>query len=209
VRLRGIAALALWAGCGAAPLDNPSGSCGSRADGGRAGYHAPGDSQWLPDCEPPLAREYWRVFSSDGKTGYIIPRPDGAAELQEACAAIAHQLGRLLDKYPLCRPAQTDAEVKAVNSMDTADALQLTHFLHTQLRFTKIETGPGIAPFPIPGDIIDGCALRGGPSSSPELQAICERERERLRTGHAIGFRYTGPGAVELVARLNELYGIP
>jgi len=37
---------------------------------------------------------------------------------------------------------------------------------------------------------------------------MCDREAERLRTGLEIGFSYQGPAAVELAARLNELYGV-
>jgi hypothetical protein len=55
--------------------------------------------------------------------------------------------------------------------------------------------------------ILDACALPPK-ASSPELTQICERERERLRSGNDIGFSYEGPGAVELVKRLNDLYGV-
>jgi hypothetical protein len=78
--------------------------------------------------------------------------------------------------------------------------------MHGMLRFT----GGGdseIAPYPLPSDIVDACALHPE-AASADLRAICERERDRLQSGHGIGFSYTGPGAVELVALLNELYGI-
>jgi hypothetical protein len=195
-------------GCGLGQLPNPSGTCGSRTDGGRAGYHAPGDTQWLPDCQAPLRREYWRVFSEDGKIGYIIPRPDGAPELSPVCGDPGHELRDLVLKHALCEAASSPAAVEAVNSIPAADALRLTRFLHGKLKFLTTQTGLGIQPFPIPGDIVDACGIRGG-SASADLRAICERERDRLRSGHDIGFTYTGPGAVELVERLNELYGIP
>jgi hypothetical protein len=201
-------AVTLVSGCGLGQLPNPSGSCGSRKDGGRAGYHAPGDGQWLPDCQAPLAREYWRVFSEDGRVGYIIPRPDGAPELGAVCGDPGHELRSIVDEHALCQAASSAAAVEAVNSIPPADALRLTRFLHGKLKFLPTQGGLGIQPYPIPGDIIDACGLRAG-SASAELKAICDRERERLRSGHDIGFSYTGPGAVELVARLNELYGIP
>ena len=76
-------AFAVGTGCGQSDINNPTGMCGTRSDGARAGYHAPAENDiWVPDCQNPLAREYWRVFSQDGGTGYVIPRPDGTPELQ-------------------------------------------------------------------------------------------------------------------------------
>ena len=95
-----------------------------------------------------------------------------------------------------------------INHIDLLAALSVTHFLHTQLKFAVTEDPLGVRPFPMPTDVIDACAL-GGEMNSLELEAICQRERERLRSGNDIGLSYTGAGAVELVARLNGLYGIP
>jgi len=88
-----------------------------------------------------------------------------------------------------------------------ADALMLAHFLHTQLRFMHVDDSR-VVPFAPPTDILDACALHPA-TNSPALRQICERERDRLRSGTDVGFAYSGPGAVELVERLNELYGIP
>jgi hypothetical protein len=93
-----------------------------------------------------------------------------------------------------------------VNDVALADALRVAHFLHGRLRFATTGGGLGITPYPLPSDIVDACALHGG--SSKELEALCQRERDRLASGTDLGFTYEGPGAVELVARLNELYGI-
>jgi hypothetical protein len=98
-------------------------------------------------------------------------------------------------------------QVNLVNDMLPADALLLTRFMHQRLRFAIGPASNGITPSPIPTDIMDACGLHPQMNSA-DLTAICERERGRLRSGYDIGFSYQGPGAVELVARLNELYGI-
>lgn len=202
-------------GCGSASqrpdnaplaITNPSGTCKAPDDGARAGYHTPQDSMWLRDCKNVLAREYWRVFARSQTSAYVMPRVDGAPELAPACSSSAHELHPLAVRYALCEPASSEAAVDRVNDMLPADALTIAHFLHTQLKFVA---GPeSIRPFPIPTDILDACQLSPA-QNSPELVAICERERQRLQSGHDIGFNYEGPGAVELARRLNELYGIP
>jgi hypothetical protein len=161
----------------------------------------------VPDCQNELLREYWRVFSDEGTSAYMIPRPDGAAEIQPVCADASHELRPLVDRYGLCVAAGGIDQVNVINSMDLKDALRIGHFLHTQLRFVTTTPGSGISPFPIPSDIIDACVLPGR-TNSADLEVICQRERDRLRSGADIAFSYTGPGATELVARLNELYGI-
>jgi len=189
-------------------ITNPSGSCGTRDDAGRAGYHVPADDDvWVPDCQNTLAREYWRVYSQDGLTGYVIPRPDGAPEFSTPCADPQHELHLLVVRYGLCSAAGSPEQANIINHIDLPDALHLTHFLHGQLKFVAAQDGSGIEPFPIPGDIVDACAL-GGAMNSSDLEAICQRERDRLQSGIDIGFSYTGPGAAELVMRLNQLYGI-
>jgi hypothetical protein len=95
-----VVASLLMAGC--SDIQNPSGSCGTREGGGRPGYHSPGGSTWVPDCQNELLREYWRVFSDEGTSAYMIPRPDGAAEIQPVCADASHELRPLVDRYGLC-----------------------------------------------------------------------------------------------------------
>lgn len=189
-------------------LHNPTGDCVAPDSGARAGYHAPGDSQWLPDCENTLAREYFRVFVTESGSAYLMPRPDGYVGLQHACTTEAHPLHRIVVEHALCQPASTPAEVQRANSLSPSDALAIAHELHASLRFVASEEGLGITPFPIPSDIVDACKLHSN-ADAPELAAICDREEERLASGHDIGFSYEGPGAVALAQRLNELYGIP
>lgn len=200
--------VAASAGCDRVTIANPSGTCGTRRGEVRSGYDVPDDDDiWVPDCQNPLTREYWRVYSRDGVTAYVIPRPDGAPELATSCADSQHKLHPLLIRYELCSAASSMEQVEVINHIALGDALVVTNFLHTQLRFVNTEVGLGIQPFPIPADIVDACALGGGMNSS-DLEAVCQRERDRIRSGLGIGFSYSGPGAVELVARLNELYGV-
>lgn len=185
---------------------NPTGACGTRTDAARAGYHSPAGAPWVPDCQAPLRREYWRVFATDADHGYTMPRLDGVSLLAPVCRDSEHPLRAIVDTYGLCDAARTPEDVARVNHLLIADALRITHALHGSLRFVPTEGGSGIDPFPIPSDILDACALPG--TLSPELQAICQREVDRLQSGLGIGFTYMGTGGVELVARLNELYGV-
>jgi hypothetical protein len=202
--------LVLAMGCGRAnrSVVNPTGSCGTRADPGRVGSDASSDT-WVPDCQNPLLREYWRVKTTDGTSAYTIPRLDGTPQLQPSCADANDALHALVERYALCAAADSEAKVNLVNNMELADALLLTHFLHARLKFAvqeAIASAPdttSIEPYPLSGDILDACALH---PNSPELQAMCVRERNNLMGG--LGLTYTGPAAVELAARLNELYGV-
>jgi len=193
---------------GSAPLAvNPSGSCRAEGDGSRAGYHVATNSEWLPDCQNPLEREYFRVFAQSATSTYMIPRPDGSPYLQPVCADPSHALRPLVDRYALCDAADSEAKVNLANDMLPADALDLARYMHGQLRFEVTDDFAGLSPYPFPSDIIDACELHPAENSA-EFEAICKRERDRLKSGFDIGFSYTGPGAVELATRLNELYGI-
>lgn len=66
----------------------------------------------------------------------------------------------------------------------------------------------GIAPGVVPTDVLDACALHEVPAGS-ELANICVQEQLRAEQHNDIGLFYRGAGALELAARLNELYGIP
>jgi len=184
-------------------IANPTGSCVAPDDGSRAGYNGPGP--WLPDCQSALLREYWRVFAASENGAYMLPRPDGAPGLGAPCLGPQHPLASIVQKYGLCSAAMGSEQVDKVNNMNVTDAFAVARYLESQLVF--VATDVTIEPFPIPVDIIDACALHAS-SNSAELTAMCQRESGRLKSGEDIGFTYTGPGAVELAARLNELYGI-
>jgi hypothetical protein len=198
--------LVLWtAGCDQSGIANPTGSCATADRGARAGYHDPGDSQWLRDCQNPRKRDYWRVFARSATSAYTIPRIDGDEGLQPICADPQHPLAPLTHKYPLCRQAENDAELALINGMLPADALALTHFLHVNLRFHPTPNGP--APYPVSPDFFDACNMPR--ASSADFQAVCAREEENVRSGFPIGLVYRGTAAAEMSERLNELYGVP
>lgn len=189
-------------------IANPTGQCTASSDGSRAGYHGANGDQWLPHCQTPLKREYWRVFATDNKTAYTIPRMDGDPLLSPACGNPKHGLHALVQQYRLCQPA-TDAQTTSIiNAMLPADALVLTFFLHSQLRFRASEGkgGSGVSPYAIPSDVIDACKLKQGTQSSA-LVAVCKIVRSTVASGFDKGISY-GSAAPELADRLNELYGV-
>lgn len=199
--------LSALTGCTETESANAGERCVREGDGGREGYHFPAGSTWVPDCENVLQREYWRVFTDDDRVGYIIPRPDGSAAVQPICSSPEHPLHALVNQYLLCHAAETAEQVDIVNAIDLTDALRLTHYLHTELEFVAVP-GVGIQPYPMPDDIILACELGGQPGSA-DLEALCQRERDRLASGDAFAFSYDVPGAGELATRLNQLYGVP
>jgi len=163
---------------------------------------------WVPDCQNPLLREYWRVFSSDGVSAYAIPRPDGAPELGVPCADPQAELHSLVDRYELCATAGA-ADPSVINNIQLSDALRITHYLHTQLKFVvSSQYFLGIQPFAIPADVVDACALDGG-SNSTDLESICQYVRDYALKGVEAPFTSTDAGTSELAMRLNQLYGIP
>ena len=200
--------LALMFACSTSTAENPTGACTAPSDGSRAGYHAANGLQWLPHCQNPLKREYWRVFVGNANTAATIPRLDGDPLLMPVCGDAQHKLHPLVKKYRLCQPASDQETVEVVNAMLPDEALALTLFLHSQLRFRAVE-GKGslnIAPYAIPSDVVDACKLRKDTQSSA-LIAVCEAVRASIKNGWE---KSTGYGAAvpELVERLNELYGI-
>jgi hypothetical protein len=201
---------------GSLAIANPTGDCTAEA-GVRPGYSVPAQGTvWLPDCKNPLKREYWRVYAVASHSAYVLPRPDGAYQLDIVCNDDTHPLRPLIDRYRLCHVATaasvdgggSPGDVDVVNDMEPADALEITHFLHTQLLFEATEGMPGInlRPFAIPGDVLDACALHPGMNSS-ELTSDCHLEQQYVDTGvePLPDFFRT---ATEMVRLLNELYGI-
>lgn len=164
---------ALWlAACPAAVVENPSGDCEAADDGGRRCYHAPepGD-QYLPDCDLPIDREYWRVFAQSEDSAYLIPRPDGAGLTWGICDGEDAELAALFDQYTLCAP---QVDVALVNALPPADALAIAHALHERLVFTVVDLGRGagaVEPAPIPTDLAEACA--GPAAGDPALVDLC------------------------------------
>ena len=185
---------------------NPSGSCGVRTDGSRARYHRNVNATWVPDCQNTLHREYWRVFVRDGGEAAVIPRPDGAPGLRPICTDPRHELRSIVDRYMLCTAAASIEDVRVVNAMSASDALQITHFLHGQLRFRVVVSGGAahIHPLPMPSDVVDACESTRRPIS-PALDLRCQGARQP--EGMFVIYK-DREAAEDLASRLNELYGI-
>ena len=186
-------------------IDHPSGDCQADDDGSRLCYHSPepGDT-YLPDCEAPLQREYWRVFAQSEDSAYVIPRPDGATALAQLCEEADEATAALLESYTLC--GQTDIDL--VNAMDPADALEITHLLHERLAFTVVDLGEGyfdVDPFVPMDDVLAACETAGA-----ELDAYCEFQESRVDGDGCTDIAYlpTEEEAVALAAAVNALYGI-
>lgn len=183
---------------------NPSGDCVAPGNGSRAGYHSTTDP-WLLDCNNPLKREYWRVFTNPDKTAYIIPRPDGDPHWTIACRDPDMPIAKIASKYSLCDPAVEHGAVDQLNAMEPGLALEIAHYLHLHLVFAAPAGAAGFTPFPIPSDTLDACEVHPNENSA-DFAELCQRERDNSMG--LFGLTYEGPGAVELAARLNELYGI-
>lgn len=214
-------------GCSSWPqIQNPTGSCSAPDDGSRPGYHYPMESQWIPDCQNPLNREYWRVFVDANGRVSISPRVSSdinapfPSPFQPVCQDPDHDLAPLVQAYALCSPTLSAEDLALQEQMSVTEALLLTHFLHQELYFevsrydlSTEEVFEAITPRPIPSDILDACDLYPD-QNSPELSLICEWEREQVERADngypssLIGYNYGGPEGIELAHRLNQLYGI-
>lgn len=192
----------------AGAIENPSGTCEADDDGGRVGYHSPGvDDTYLPDCVPPLDREYWRVFAQDASSAYIIPRPDGAGLLYALCGN-GDSLASLFERYGMCADAVEDPSV--INSIAPSDALNITHALHSRLVFRACEDASGsssLLPFAPQADVLDACEL----TSDADAQDHCAEVRSLCDSNGVCVDREVVPNAAAataLASALNALYGI-
>ncbi len=207
-------------------VHNPTGSCLAPDSGVRVGYHYPLDSQWIPDCQNPLSREYWRVFVTSEGEVYTSPRIDAEinspfqSPFQPICQDPNHELAPIVEDYRLCAPMVSATDLALLPQMSLSEALTLTHFLHQQLRFevrtvdlSEVDSFETLTPWPIPSDIVAACELDPD-LNSPELSQRCEQEKTRLQRieegypADLAGRRYEGPVGIELAHRLNQLYGI-
>src|SRR5690606_37110897 len=169
----------LLAGCGgtARYVDNPTGDCEPESDGSRSGHSPTRDSQYLPDCDPPLLREYYRVFAQKDKTAYMIPRPDTAGIRYGYCNGDDQQLADLFDRNGLCVEV---ADPKVVNSMTPKDALWIAHLLHEKLFFVA-EDQDGtwdVRPGAFSDDVVAACDRAAVDLS--ESQVACRYHRDRV-----------------------------
>jgi hypothetical protein len=196
------------AGCGAGAT-NPTGDCEATGTGDIACYSvSEAGDVWMPDCEHPLDRAYWRVHarrSDDGEvTAYLLPRPDGAGAAFGVCDGPDAALAALFDGWGLCAPTLDAAGVARINALPLDDALAISHALHERLVFTAGgDDGSTIAPWPLPEDLEDACP---GTSAS----AACDAYLTAVCGASDIGVALTldEAQANELAAALNAAYGI-
>lgn len=196
-------------GCSATPhyVDNPTGDCEADGDGSRTG-HNPGDSQYLPDCDPPLEREYYRVFAQEDETAYMIPRPDAMGIRYGYCSGDDAELADLFERNGLCVEV---ADPDVVNSMTPEDALAIAHLLHENLVFVAEQQHGeswGVLPGAMTDDVVAACD-RAEVDLSDALDACrYHRDRASSKIHDDMGRIYTRAEAEQLAAGLNELYGI-
>jgi len=188
---------------------NPSGACVAPPGNGARPGHGPGEARYLPDCKPPLRREYYRVFAQSEQLAFMVPRPDDAAPTRALCASEAQgsPLRVLFDRYTLCSAV---ADVARVNAMTPADAMAIGHALHERMRFSAV--GGDVRPFPYADDMLAVCdaepALAQGALAE---RCAYERDLARRAAEGPIAEPYRLPPDPEgppLAAALNKLYGI-
>lgn len=199
---------ALLVGC-FEKVDNPTGDCRPADDGGRACVHAParGDT-YLPDCQAPLEREYWRVFAQSSTSAYILPRPDAAGLTYGICDGDDAALAALFDRNGLC---EETADPRVLNDMTPADALAVTRALHQRLVFEAVDAGDGawaILPAPFPDDLAAACELPVADVGAAQSACAVYGSRIQGDTCLDIGHVPSAEDAPILADALNQLYGV-
>jgi hypothetical protein len=161
---------------------------------------------YIPDCDLPLNRSFWRVWQMPDGSAYMIPRPDGAPALAGPCSDESDPLFETLDAIGLCDPncSSSQACIARVNSMTVEQALAISRFLHENLVFV-FDDALGFSPYPFEEDVIAVCEQY---MVSPGVVQYCDFHRARLAGGGDIGIIYEGEAAKELAVWVNDLYGI-
>lgn len=203
--------VACCVGCTSTPhyVDNPSGDCEAGYDGSRSG-HNPGDSQYLPDCDPALQREYYRVFAQEDETAYMIPRPDATGLAYGFCEGSDEERSDLFERNGLCVPTANTETVQKINSMTPSDALEIAHLLHERLVFRAAEGSSGwsVVPGLFLDDVVDACNRAAVDLSEAKDACADAKKRVTEKSQDDIGRSYTEAECKQLAPALNELYGI-
>ncbi len=187
------------AGCGmlSSAVVNPTGVCMPDTDGSRECYSVADDAAtYLPDCDGPLKREYWRVYAESEQLAYVIPRPDGMGLEFEICGG-GDELAELFERNGLCTES---GDPNVLNHMRAVDALAITHALHERLRFRAVPYSDewGTIPWAPPDDIAAACEM--GLLDDGDL---CEF----YSTCSTLAMIYDEDQAYLLASAMNALYG--
>ena len=189
---------------------NPTGSCEADSDGSRPCYHAPGESWYLPHCEPVLDRELWRVFAESEDSAYMIPRPDATGLDYGICDGEDAVLSDIFERNGLCEATVGPEQLEVINAMPLVDALDIAHALHERLEFTALaldETSWDISPWAPYDDRVAACNA----TSDPTLDDICD-ELESFFANDAcpnvVVLYSSQTEASAMASALNALYGI-
>ena len=195
---------------------NSTGDCAVSGSGDIDCYSVAGpDARWIPDCNHPRQRYYWRTFAEpvgDGTrnspTASMMPRPDGMGLVFGICDGEDPVLASLFDQNHLCKEILGSAEVDALNAMPLADALTISHALHQRLVFSPYahpQGGWDITPFALPEDLRDACPATGNPSIIDRCNSYLDVVCGNTSIGVHLGL--SEAEANELASALNQLYG--
>ncbi len=169
---------------------------------------------YLPLCDNPLPKEYWKLFTRDeGSTAYFLPRPDGAGLAYGYCESEDPEIAALFEDNALCTTIDSQAKVEIINNIDPADALEISRLIHEQLEFTAVMTFEefgAIAPFGLPVDLATVCEQQA--ESLAAIESTCARliDDGTVPTCEEddMGTVLTFEEATLLADALNVLYGV-
>ncbi len=191
---------------------NPSGNCTTTGDGSRPSFHIPLEGEtYLPNCQNPLRREFWRIFVKEDGTAYMSPRPDGLGIPLGICDfSDGHLIAHMAKLYGLCNDPVTDqVDPNIINSMEPLYALEFSTIFHRQLHFdvdTFLNT-----PWMVPDeDILSVCDLLGD-AMRGDTKSFCKDIEERCDDQGNCNKRLYYPtreAAIDIVASLNDLYDV-
>ncbi len=188
--------------------------CVAELDNSLDCYAATSDP-YLPLCDNPLAKEYWKLFTRDeGATAYFLPRPDESGLFYGFCESEDPEIAALFQDNALCTTIDSQAKVEIINNIDPAEALEISRLLHEQLRFSAAASQgdfASIRPFGLPVDLATVCEQQA--DSLAAIESTCARLIEDGTVPACeeddMGFtELTLDEATLLADALNALYGI-
>jgi hypothetical protein len=177
-------------------VDNPSGDCGMHYFTSHGTEYA-----WLPDCQLPIKRHYYRLLLGvDGSTGIYPSLP--WADFEAACVDPASPLHTAALHTASCNDGSEW-------SLSVAEGMTLVHYLNQQLRFS-VDANNQVRPDLIYDDDtkdgVDLC-LTNAEARNGKLASTCQT----LLAWHDVTpptLTLTQEQATQLAQHLNGLYGV-